>query len=40
MILKPNMVFPGLTSPKQETVDEVAEATVRCLLRAIPATQV
>jgi fructose-bisphosphate aldolase class I len=37
MILKPNMVLPGLTCPKQETVDEVAEATVRCLLRAVPA---
>jgi len=37
MILKPNMVLPGLTCPKQETVDEVADATVRCLLRAAPA---
>jgi fructose-bisphosphate aldolase class I len=37
MILKPNMVLPGLTSPKQETVDEVADATVRCLLRTVPA---
>lgn len=27
----------GLTCPKQETVDEVADATVRCLLRAGPA---
>ena len=37
MILKPNMVLPGLTCPKQETVDEVADATVRCLLRSVPA---
>lgn len=37
MILKPNMVLPGLTCPKQETVDEVADATVKCLLRAVPA---
>ena len=37
MILKPNMVLPGLTCPKQESVDEVADATVRCLLRAVPA---
>jgi fructose-bisphosphate aldolase class I len=37
MILKPNMVLPGLTCPQQETVDEVADATVRCLLRAVPA---
>jgi fructose-bisphosphate aldolase class I len=37
MILKPNMVVPGLTCPKQESVDEVADATVKCLLRAVPA---
>ncbi len=37
MILKPNMVLPGLTCPKQETVEEVADATVTCLLRAVPA---
>ncbi len=37
MLLKPNMVLPGLTCPKQETVDEVADATVKCLLRAVPA---
>jgi fructose-bisphosphate aldolase class I len=37
MLLKPNMVLPGLTCPIQETVDEVADATVRCLLRAVPA---
>jgi fructose-bisphosphate aldolase class I len=62
MILKPNMVLPGLTSPATEevkevaageqqfqvrltdrppdepdAVDEVADATVNCLLRAVPA---
>ncbi len=37
MILKPNMVLPGLTCSKQEAVDAVADATVRCLLRAVPA---
>ena len=37
MILKPNMVVPGLECPHQESVDEVAEATVTCLLRAVPA---
>ena len=37
LILKPNMVLPGLTCPKQEAVDEVADATVRCLLRVVPA---
>jgi len=37
MILKPNMVLPGLTCPQQPAVDEVADATVKCLLRAVPA---
>ena len=37
MILKPNMVLPGLAYPKQEAVEEVAGATVNCLLRAVPA---
>src|SRR5271169_4133489 len=37
MILKPNMVLPGLTCTTQETVDAVADATVQCLLRAAPA---
>ena len=37
MLLKPNMVLPGLNCPKQETVDEVAEATVNCFLRTVPA---
>ena len=37
MLLKPNMVVPGLACPQQESVDEVADATVRCLLRAVPA---
>ena len=37
MILKPNMVLPGLTCLKQDGVDEVADATVGCLLRAVPA---
>jgi fructose-bisphosphate aldolase class I len=37
MILKPNMVLPGLTCPKQESTDEVADATVNCLLRTVPA---
>jgi fructose-bisphosphate aldolase, class I len=37
MILKPNMVLPGLTCSNQNPVDEVADATVKCLLRAVPA---
>jgi len=36
MLLKPNMVVPGLACPTQEPVDEVADVTVRCLLRAVP----
>jgi len=37
VILKPNMVLPGTACQKQDSVDEVADATVRCLLRAVPA---
>jgi fructose-bisphosphate aldolase, class I len=37
MILKPNMVLPGRDCPTQAGVEEVADATVSCLLRAVPA---
>jgi len=37
IILKPNMVLPGLTSPQQVSVGEVADTTVQCLLRTVPA---
>ena len=37
MILKPNMVLPGLACLKQESVDEVSEVTVKSLLRVVPA---
>ena len=37
MILKPNMVLSGSACPTQASVDTVADATVRCLLRAVPA---
>ena len=37
MILKPNMVLPGLSSATEVTVDEVADATVNSLLRVVPA---
>jgi len=37
MLLKPNMVLPGLACPKQQTVDEVADATVECFLQSVPA---
>ena len=36
IILKPSMVLPGKDCPTQESVDEVAEATVTCLLKAVP----
>ncbi len=36
-ILKPNMVLAGLGCPDQSDVDQVADATVTCLLRAVPA---
>ena len=37
MILKPNMVLPGLSCAHQESVEEIADATVACLLRSVPA---
>lgn len=37
MILKPNMVVPGLECETQESVDEVADATVKLLMELVPA---
>jgi fructose-bisphosphate aldolase class I len=37
MLLKPNMVIPGMKCPKQAGVPQVAEATLRCLYRYVPA---
>ena len=37
MVLKPNMVLPGLDCAVQPALDEVADATVNCFLRAVPA---
>ncbi len=37
IILKPNMVMQGLESTAKNSVDEVAEATVNCLLESVPA---
>src|ERR1017187_9952056 len=37
MILKPNMVLPGLTCPMQKSVDEVADTTMKSLWRTVPA---
>ncbi len=35
-LLKPNMVLSGKECPRQAGVEEVAEATLRCLLRTVP----
>lgn len=37
MILKPNMVLPGRSAVAQQTVDAVADATINCLRRVVPA---
>ncbi|MCD6176196.1 MAG: fructose-bisphosphate aldolase class I [Planctomycetes bacterium] len=37
MLLKPNMVIPGIKCARQESVQRVAEATIRCLARYVPA---
>jgi fructose-bisphosphate aldolase class I len=37
MLLKPNMIVPGKASPRPTSVQEVATATLRCLLRNVPA---
>jgi len=37
IILKPNMVLPGLTCPQQEDINTVADRTMQCFLRAVPA---
>jgi len=37
MLLKPNMVIAGKTCPKQNTPQEVAEWTIKCFNRTVPA---
>ncbi|UZJ59458.1 fructose-bisphosphate aldolase class I [Pseudomonas sp. KU26590] len=37
MLLKPNMVLPGLACTTPASVSDVSEATVSCLLRTVPA---
>jgi fructose-bisphosphate aldolase class I len=37
MILKPNMVLPGLACSAQASVEQVADATLLCLLENVPA---
>ncbi|BAU50017.1 fructose-bisphosphate aldolase [Sulfurifustis variabilis] len=38
MVLKASMVISGLEAPKRAGVEEVADATLRCLLNTVPAT--
>jgi len=37
MLLKPNMILPGLNCLQQESDDEIADATVNCFLQNVPA---
>jgi fructose-bisphosphate aldolase class I len=37
IVLKPNMVISGMKNAKRASAEEVAEATVRCLKRHVPA---
>lgn len=37
IILKPNMVLPGLKSATRVDADRVADETIKCLLRCVPA---
>ena len=37
MILKPNMVLPGLKAPRQAAPEEVADTTIESFLRNVPA---
>ena len=36
IVLKPNMIVPGMKSPKQASVEEVADRTVEVLKRCVP----
>src|SRR6185312_10384126 len=36
-LLKPNMILSGYDAPEQASDDEVAERTIECLLRHVPA---
>lgn len=36
LLLKPNMVLAGKDCPEQNTIEQVADATVTCLLRSVP----
>ncbi|HEX3430179.1 MAG TPA: class I fructose-bisphosphate aldolase [Rhizomicrobium sp.] len=36
MVLKPNMIVPGMKCPQQASVDDVAERTIKCLRACVP----
>ncbi len=36
IVLKPNMIVPGMKCEKQATADEVAERTIKCLKACVP----
>jgi fructose-bisphosphate aldolase class I len=37
LLLKPNMILPGAACPDQSTLEQIAQSTVHCLLRSVPA---
>jgi fructose-bisphosphate aldolase class I len=37
MLLKPNMVIPGMKCPQQASAQQIAAATIRCMRRYVPA---
>jgi fructose-bisphosphate aldolase class I len=37
IILKPNMILPGEESTERPDIDKVAEATIKCFLKTVPA---
>jgi fructose-bisphosphate aldolase class I len=37
IVLKPNMVMPGKDCPEQASAEQVAQETLRCLRRTVPA---
>ena len=37
MLLKPNMIIPGMKCARQESAQRIAEATIRCMTRYVPA---
>ena len=37
IILKPNMILPGIDAPVQDSAETIADATISCFLRCVPA---